>query len=81
MEGAVIVNPYDIEEVSAQIRGAIEMSLPEQTARMRRLRAAVLANDVTQWTESFLNALESAHTLHDSGPSSSGPAKAGRSNL
>jgi trehalose 6-phosphate synthase/phosphatase len=69
MEGAVVINPYDIEDLAQQIRGAVEMTQAEQTARMRRLRARVLSNDVTDWTESFLSALNAAHASRGSSPS------------
>jgi trehalose 6-phosphate synthase/phosphatase len=58
LPGAVVVNPYDIEEMAEQMRAAADMQPAEQTARMRKLREAVMSNDVTQWTESFLAALE-----------------------
>ena len=57
LPGAVVVNPYDIEEMAEQMRAAAQMAPAEQKARMKELRAAVASNDVTAWTESFLAAL------------------------
>jgi trehalose 6-phosphate synthase/phosphatase len=60
LDGAVVVNPYDIEEVSRQLEHALAMPLPERTARMRLLRRRVLGHDVHVWADEFLGHLESA---------------------
>jgi len=57
---AVRVNPHDIEGLKDAIMTAIEMPPAEQGKRMRSLRKRVLENDVTAWSTSFLEALDTA---------------------
>ncbi len=54
--GALTVNPYDIEAVADAIHRAFRMPVDERRARMRRLRRCVRRNDVYAWVESFLRA-------------------------
>jgi len=51
---AMLVNPYDVEEMADTIRDAVEMPLIERTRRMRMLRSGVRRNDVYQWVEWIL---------------------------
>jgi trehalose 6-phosphate synthase/phosphatase len=53
---ALLVNPFDIEQVAEAIRDAVRMPAAERTARMRRMRRAVRRQDVFWWVESFLQA-------------------------
>lgn len=57
---AVRVNPHDIEGLKAAIIQAVEMPRAEQSRRMRALRKRVLTNDVSAWSRSFLDALDTA---------------------
>ncbi|MFC7790301.1 alpha,alpha-trehalose-phosphate synthase (UDP-forming) [Microbacterium sp. MAHUQ-60] len=57
---AVRINPHDIEGVKDAIVTAIEMPRHEQSRRMRSLRKRVLEHDVTDWSQSFLRALDQA---------------------
>src|SRR5581483_650964 len=41
MRDALVVNPYDIEEMSESIRFALEMELKERRARMQRMRRTI----------------------------------------
>ena len=54
--GALTVNPYDIEAVADAIHRAFRMPADERRARMRRLRRCVRRHDVYSWVESFLRA-------------------------
>ena len=54
-EGALLVNPNDIEGVGKVIRAAIEMDIGERTRRMRKLRAAVSREDVYRWARRFFD--------------------------
>jgi trehalose 6-phosphate synthase/phosphatase len=55
-KGAIIVNPYDIEEVSAAIYKAFYMSQKERKERMRKMRQVVRRNDIYWWVNSYLEA-------------------------
>jgi trehalose 6-phosphate synthase len=54
--GALLVNPYDVEEVADTILKASQMSEAERTARMRRMRRVVRDENVFWWVDSFLKA-------------------------
>ncbi len=55
-DGAMLVNPYDIEGVAEAIHGAVTMPHAERLDRMRRLRRNVRQYDVGWWVDSFLDA-------------------------
>ncbi|MFP5350443.1 MAG: trehalose-6-phosphate synthase [Gammaproteobacteria bacterium] len=54
--GALLVNPYDIEGVADAIQRAFHMPLAERRARMRRLRRSVRRQEIFWWADSFLRA-------------------------
>ena len=51
---AVLVNPYNIDDVAARIESALRMPAGEARTRMRRLRARVRERDLHWWLTSFL---------------------------
>jgi trehalose 6-phosphate synthase len=55
-EGAILVNPYDIDGVAEAIAAGCRMSMAERSARLTRLRANVSAEDVFWWADSILQA-------------------------
>jgi len=54
--GAVLVNPYDVEQVANAIFKVFRMSDAERRARMKRMRRVVRNEDVFWWVNSFLKA-------------------------
>jgi trehalose 6-phosphate synthase/phosphatase len=54
--GALLVNPYDIEQMADAILAAFRMSHSERSARMKRMRRVVRSEDVFWWVNSFLKA-------------------------
>jgi trehalose 6-phosphate synthase len=52
--GALLVNPYDVEEVADTILEAFRMNDAEQIARMKRMRRVVRDENVFWWVDSFL---------------------------
>jgi trehalose 6-phosphate synthase len=58
MEGALILNPYDVHGAAAALDRALRMSLEERRERHTRMLAAVRRHDVTHWRDSYLAALE-----------------------
>ncbi|MDH5654922.1 MAG: bifunctional alpha,alpha-trehalose-phosphate synthase (UDP-forming)/trehalose-phosphatase [Spirochaetia bacterium] len=56
---AVIVNPYDIDEVAEAIHSSIIMRPEEKRIRMKAMRDRVFAQDVHSWANSFIDKLES----------------------
>jgi trehalose 6-phosphate synthase/phosphatase len=57
LDGAILVNPYDIEEFSAQLRTALVMPAQEKKRRMETLRKQVRENDIYKWIRDFLGDL------------------------
>ena len=55
---ALLVNPYDVDDIARAIARAIEMPRREQRTRMRALRGRVRGYDVHRWTSLFLERLE-----------------------
>ena len=53
---AVLVNPYDRDQVADAIRTAVTMNRKERRAPMRRLRSGVRRQDVFWWVDRFLTA-------------------------
>src|SRR5436305_2291986 len=53
---ALLVNPYDIEQVADTIWKAFRMSPAERSARMKRMRRVVSRENVFSWVDSFLKA-------------------------
>lgn len=60
LDGALMVNPYDVEGTAATIAQAVVMSTDERRERMRTLRRRVTAWDVHTWAARFLDSLGAA---------------------
>ncbi len=56
---ALIVNPYDMEQVSAALAAALRMQPEEQQARLRPMRALIAAFNVYRWAGRML--IDAAH--------------------
>jgi trehalose 6-phosphate synthase/phosphatase len=54
--GAVLVNPYDVEQMADAILTGFRMNQPERSARMKRMRRVVRNENVFWWVDSFLRA-------------------------
>jgi trehalose 6-phosphate synthase len=57
LEGAMIVNPYDIDMTATALHQALAMPIEERRERHARLLASQRANDVHAWRDRFLKAL------------------------
>jgi trehalose 6-phosphate synthase len=57
LRDALLVNPYDVEQVSEAIRTGLEMSPGEQQQRMERMRHQVKEHNVYRWASSVLTDL------------------------
>jgi len=57
LDGALIVNPYDIAGVAEALQTALEMPLAERIERWTTMYDAVIRNDVSAWREDFLGVL------------------------
>ena len=57
MGEAVIVNPYDVDELAEGIQRAVMMPLDERIDRWRQLFEKVQSEDIEAWYTTFLDAL------------------------
>ena len=54
---ALLVNPYDIQQLAGAIHRALDMPEAEQSARMHRLRSDVRENNIYRWAANLLSDL------------------------
>lgn len=57
LHGAVIVNPYDIEQSADAIKLALEMDKEEQFQRMRQMRQSILRNNIFFWASELIRTM------------------------
>lgn len=69
---AVLVNPFDLDELAAGLYAALTMPAEEQERRMRRMRAQVLDHNIYRWAGTFLSAI--GRLVPDAVPRSELPA-------
>lgn len=55
LRSALMVNPRNVEECAQSLRQALEMSIGEQSKRMRLLRGNVETFDASWWADELLN--------------------------
>ncbi len=58
---ALMVNPFDIVGAATAIRQAVDMTLEERRARMRRIRGTIRRHDIFRWVDNFLMAAFAKH--------------------
>ncbi len=57
LKDALIINPYNTEELSDAIEKGLTMSRAEQKKRMDKMREKVMSNNVYRWSAEFLKEL------------------------
>lgn len=55
LEGAIVINPYDIEGFADAIKDALEMPIKERRKKMGNLRANVRKNNVYKWITDIIS--------------------------
>lgn len=55
LEQALLVNPYDTENLVAAFRQALEMPPEEHKTRLERMRLTVAENNIYTWAQAILN--------------------------
>ena len=58
LKAALIVNPFDVDQVADALDRALVMPLDERRARYQTMSSHLLGNDVHAWREAFLAALQ-----------------------
>lgn len=54
LDGALLVNPYDTQQVAQMILRGIRMPLAERRARMQAMRAQIATHSIFDWSEKLL---------------------------
>ena len=54
---ALLVNPYDVQQLAGAIHRALEMPTEEECSRMRRMRSSVREHNVYRWAANLLSDL------------------------
>ena len=54
LEGALLVNPYDTEQVAEAILRAVRMPLAERKARMQTMREQIASSSIHDWSAKLL---------------------------
>jgi trehalose-6-phosphate synthase len=57
LRDALIVNPYDAEQLAEAIRFALEMDPEERKARMQRMRRIVREHNIYRWAGTLITEL------------------------
>lgn len=57
LQGAIIVNPYDIEKTADAIKLALEMTTEEQEQRMKQMRQVIVGNNIYSWAATLLRTM------------------------
>src|SRR5713101_943666 len=57
LSDALLVNPYDVQQLAGAILRALEMPAEEQSARMQRMRITVREHNVYRWAANLLSDL------------------------
>ena len=60
LKDALLVNPYDSDQIARELKHALEMDEGERRRRMRALRQVVEDNTLGKWSQAFLYALHAA---------------------
>ena len=57
LRDALIVNPYNIEQMADALRTALEMDEEEQRARMQKMRESLRSNNIYRWAANLIEEL------------------------
>jgi trehalose 6-phosphate synthase len=57
LKDAVIINPYDVEEMADAIHLSLTMEASERTDRMKRMRTVVREHNIYRWAGNLITAL------------------------
>jgi trehalose 6-phosphate synthase len=71
IDGAVLINPFNVDGFVAAIRTALDMPMDERKRRMRRMRRQVTDSTIFDWLESIL--AKSGEIMHQQAAASAAP--------
>jgi trehalose-6-phosphate synthase len=61
LQGAIIINPYDIEKSADAIKLALEMTREEQYQRMIQMRLVIVRHNIFSWAATLLRTMATIH--------------------
>jgi len=61
LSAALLVNPYDVDEVAGAISRAIVMPFSERRARMDAMRRQIATNSIRHWSERLVAEMSAVH--------------------
>lgn len=61
LDAAVIVNPYDVENVASSLGSALEMPRDERIDRWKKMFAVLSKNNIHEWHKNFTRDLKNSH--------------------
>ncbi len=64
LDSAVLVNPYDPDEIAEALHVALTMPLAERQQRWHAMKGAVWRSTAITWSNRFLSELEQAASEH-----------------
>jgi trehalose 6-phosphate synthase len=59
LQGALIINPYDIEHTADAIKQALEMPKEQQHQKMKQMRRMIMNHNIYSWASNILRAMAS----------------------
>ncbi len=59
LRGALIINPYDVEQSADTIKEALEMPRTVQVQKMKQMRRTIMSHNVYSWASNILRAMAS----------------------
>jgi trehalose 6-phosphate synthase len=59
LQGAIMINPYDIEKSADAIKAALDMPLEDQVQRMTQMRLVILRHNIYHWASTLLRTMAS----------------------
>ena len=59
LHGAMIINPYDVEQTADAIKSALEMPKEVQHHKMKQMRRVIMAHNVYSWAADILKTMTS----------------------
>jgi trehalose 6-phosphate synthase len=63
LDGALVVNPYDVHHLADTLHAGLAMTLDERQDRWRRMMHAVRVNDIIAWRDRFLARLDNRERI------------------
>ena len=61
LDGAILVNPWNVDQMADALREALEMPIEEREARLARMREKIYSNSSKEWAGKFLEIIHT-HT-------------------